>query len=363
VTGEDLTLDGSSAGIVAGTILRGPAFEPVEGRVVWEDGEITAVEETATDSDLVVLPAFVNAHTQVGRAVPKGAGAGGGESDAAPGGESSVGESEGGADGESSVGESEGGAVDAASVAAMARTLSYMERAGTAAHLDFRAGGVAGVAAIERATADRDVRSLVLAGESAAAMERADGFGATAATDAALDRERRAAREAGKPFGVHAGEVDASDINPALDLDPDFVVHMTHADEVHLERVADSQTPVVACPRSNAVADVGLPPIPELHERTTVALGTGDVAANAPSPFRELEWTATLYDLAATDVLAMATKNAASVAGLNCGVVEPGREAKLLALDGDSDALAGARDPVSGVVHRATVDDVERVAL
>jgi len=73
VTGE-LTLDGSSAGIVEGTVLRGPAFEPVEGRVVWEEGEITTVEETETDSDLVVLPAFVNAHTHVDGAVAKEAG-------------------------------------------------------------------------------------------------------------------------------------------------------------------------------------------------------------------------------------------------------------------------------------------------
>jgi len=245
----------------------------------------------------------------------------------------------------------------------MARALSYMERAGTAAHLDFRAGGVEGVAAIERASERVDLRSLVLASESVDAMERADGFGASAATDAAFDRERHAAREARKPFGVHAGVDDESDVNPALDLDPDFVVHMTHADEVHLERVEDSGTPVVACPRSNAVADVGLPPIPELHERTTVALGTGDVAANAPSMFRELEWTAKLYEVSATDVLGMATRNAASVAGLNCGVVEPGREAKLLALDGDSEALAGVEDLVRGVVHRATVGDVERVVL
>ena len=32
-----------------GTILRGQALEPIEGRVVIEDGEIVAVEEAAVD--------------------------------------------------------------------------------------------------------------------------------------------------------------------------------------------------------------------------------------------------------------------------------------------------------------------------
>jgi len=62
-------------------------------------------------------------------------------------------------------------------------------------------------------------------------------------------------------------------------------------------------------------------------------------------------------------VLRMATVNGAEIAGLNCGVVEPGRDAKLLVLDGDSDNLAGAQDVVRAVVRRAGTADVERVVL
>ena len=61
---------------VEGTILRGPRFEPVEGRVVVEDGEITTVEEASVESNDVVLPAFVNAHTHVGDSIAKEAGEG-----------------------------------------------------------------------------------------------------------------------------------------------------------------------------------------------------------------------------------------------------------------------------------------------
>ena len=121
------------------------------------------------------------------------------------------------------------------------------------------------------------------------AIEESDGFSASGANDADFTRERNATARAGKLFGIHAGEVNSSDINPALDLDPDFLVHMVHAEKLHLERIADSETPVVVCPRSNAVTDVGLPPVGDLLEATTVALGTDNVMLNSPSMFREME--------------------------------------------------------------------------
>jgi cytosine/adenosine deaminase-related metal-dependent hydrolase len=339
-----------ATGSLEGTILRGREFDPVEGRVVFEDGEVTAVEADVVDSDRIVFPGFVNAHTHIGDSVAKEAGEGLGL--------------------EELVGPPDGlkhrllrEATREELVAAMTRTLAYMEQAGTAAHLEFREGGVEGVEAIERASAGSPVESVVFGRETVDAMERADGFGASGATDADFDHERTAARRAGKPFGIHAGEVDASDVHPALDLDPDFVVHMVHAKAIHLERVADRGVPVVACPRSNAVTNVGLPDIEALHEATTVALGTDNVMLNGPSMFREMEWAAKLSGLPASEVLAMATANGADLADLNCGVIEPGRDAKLVAVDGGSRNLDGVWDAVRGVVRRATVDDVDRVVL
>jgi cytosine/adenosine deaminase-related metal-dependent hydrolase len=203
----------------------------------------------------------------------------------------------------------------------------------------------------------------VLGRETVEAMEHSDGFGASGANDADFTYERNATARADKLFGIHAGEVDASDINPALDLDPDFLVHMVHAEDLHLDRVADSEIPVVVCPRSNIVTDVGFPPIEELVERTTVALGTDNVFLNSPSMFREMEFAAKLADVPTREVLRMATINGADIAGLNCGLIEPGRDAALLVLDGDSNNLAGAKDPVRAVVRRAGVDDVRDVIL
>ena len=77
--------------------------------------------------------------------------------------------------------------------------------------------------------------------------------------------------------------------------------------------------------------------------------------------FREMAFTAKLFDVTATEVLRMATVNGADIAGLDCGLVAEGREARLLVLDGDSDNLTGAQDIVRAVVRRAGIGDVSHV--
>jgi len=334
--------------ILTGTIFRGREFEPIEGRIVVENGVIDAIEETTVDASQWIVPAFVNAHTHIGDSIAKEAG--------------------GGLTLEELVAPPDGlkhrllrEASREELVAAMERTISFMKRAGTAAFVEFREGGVEGVDAIEAALSGSQVESVVLGRETIEAMEASDGFGASGANDGDFSRERNATDRAEKLFGIHAGEVDESDINPALDLDPDFLVHMVHAESLHLDRVGDSEVPVVVCPRSNVVTNVGRPPIDDLADRTTVALGTDNVMTNSPSMFREMEWAAKLSDVSAAEVLRMATINGAEIAGLNCGLVEEGRDADLLVLDGDSDNLSGAREPVRAIVRRAGVDDVERV--
>ncbi|MGM0449097.1 MAG: amidohydrolase family protein [Methanobacteriota archaeon] len=340
-----------------GTILVGPDFEPVEGRVVVADGEIVRIEEASVESDDVTLPAFVNAHTHIGDSIAKEAGEG-----------LSLDELVAPPDG------LKHRLLRAADreekVAAMARTLRYMESTGTGTFLEFREGGVDGVRAIRDALAgegvgfgERAIEPVVFGRDDPDVLSVADGYGASGARDADFDAVRTETREAGKPFGIHAGERDAADVNAAMDLDPDFLVHMVHAEKLHLERLDDRGTPVVVCPRSNLVTNVGVPPIRELTERTTVALGTDNVMTDSPSMFREMEFAAKLSDLPAREILRMATVNGARIAGLNRGVVEPGADADLLVLDGDSDNLAGARDLVRAVVRRAGHADVSRVVI
>ncbi|WP_372909517.1 amidohydrolase family protein [Salinigranum sp.] len=333
-----------------GTILHGRDFEPIEGRVVVENGRVEAVERTETESTDVVCPAFVNAHTHIGDSVAKEAGAGLSLDDlvAPPDGLKHR-------------------LLRAASreemVAAMRRSLRFMQATGTAACVEFREGGVPGVETFAAAREGIDVDAVVLGRETEDAMHASDGFGASGARDGDFAAVRGATREAGKLFGIHAGERDADDVDAAIDLAPDFLVHMVHATDDQIERVADSELPVAVCPRSNLVTNVGVPPIRRLAERTTVALGTDNVMLNSPSMFREMEFAAKLSDVSAETVLRMATVDGADLAGLDCGVVEAGAPAKLLVLDGDSDNLGGAKDPVRAVVRRAGQADVKRVVL
>jgi cytosine/adenosine deaminase-related metal-dependent hydrolase len=333
---------------LSGIVLWGDDFEPVQGTLVVEDGEIVRLDEERVDGDDIVLPAFVNAHTHTGDSIAKEAGRG-----------LSLEELVAPPDGLKHRLLREADREDL--VAAMRRSLSFMAETGTASHLEFREGGVEGVRAIREAGEGVGVESVLFGRGDPAVVEAADGYGASGAADGEFGRQRTAARKAGKPFAIHAGEVDESDINPALDLDPDLLVHMVHAEPLHLDRVEDSEIPVAVCPRSNLVTDVGLPPVEDLLERTTVALGTDNVFLNSPSMFREMAFAAKYFDVESVDVLRMATRAGAEMLDANYGTISAGREARLVVLDGDSNNLAGYRDAVRAVVRRAGAADVKRV--
>ncbi|MFP9190518.1 amidohydrolase family protein [Natrialbaceae archaeon A-CW1-1] len=336
---------------LTGTILQGPDLEPLEGRVVvGEDGRIEAIEETVVDSEDIILPAFVNAHTHVGDSIAKEVG-----------GSLSLEELVAPPDG------LKHRLLRAASheelVDAVRTSLEYMERGGTVACFDFREGGVGGVEVLRAAAEGQAIDAYAFARESLEAMEAGDGFGASGANDDTFDREREATRAASKPFAIHAGEGDPSDLDPALDLEPEFLIHVVHPEPDHLERIEEQAVPVVLCPRSNLVTGVGFPPVEDLLERTTLALGTDNVMLNSPSMFREMEFLAKLSDVPAREILKMATVNGADLLGLEYGALEVGRVGRVLVLDGDSPNLSGVRDPVRAVVRRAGVDDVERVVF
>jgi cytosine/adenosine deaminase-related metal-dependent hydrolase len=335
---------------LSGTVLWGTEYEPVRGTLVVEDGVIERLDEEHTESSDLILPAFVNAHTHIGDSIAKEAGRGLTleELVAPPGGLKhrllrNADRSE--------------------LVEAMAHSLSFMQETGTASCLEFREGGVEGVYALREAADGLGVEPFAFGRGEVDVVEAADGFGASGASDADFSRERTAARNADKPFAIHAGEVDASDINPAIDLDPDLLVHMVHAEPLHLDRVEDKSIPVAVCPRSNLVTDVGMPPVRELLDRTNVALGTDNVMTNSPSMFREMEFVSKCCDVDAPEVLRMATRAGAEVIDANYGVLERGREARVLVLDGDSHNLTDVRDPVRAVVRRAGASDVEQVVL
>lgn len=333
---------------VEGIVLRGRSFTPVEGRVVVEDGQIVSIEEEPVEGESIILPTFVNAHTHVGDSIAKDAGTG--------------------LTLEELVAPPDGlkhRLLRTASrdrlVGGMRRSLRYMAATGTTTFVDFREGGIEGVTALEEAANAIEIDPVILGRDDPTVLEVADGYGASGAADGEFGQERSLAAEAGKLFGIHAGENDAADINAALDLDPDFLVHLVAAESVHLERIADARTPVVVCPRCNRATGVGTPPIEALVERTTVALGTDNVMLASPNMFREMAFVEAITDLEPATILGMATWAGAELAGIDGGVIEAGEPGRMLVLDGGSDNLVGTQDVRRTVVRRAGPTDVDQI--
>jgi cytosine/adenosine deaminase-related metal-dependent hydrolase len=77
--------------------------------------------------------------------------------------------------------------------------------------------------------------------------------------------------------------------------------------------------------------------------------------------FREMAFAAKLLDVSTVEVLQMATINGAEIAGLNCGLIEPGRDGRFVVLDGASNNLADARDLRRAVVRRADRQDIKQI--
>ena len=340
---------------IKGRVIVGERMEVVEGTVVvGEDeddaGRIVEVREESVDSDDVIVPALVNAHTHIGDSVAKETGRG-------------LPLDEVVAPPDSHKHRILRSTPRDEKRAAMRRTVERMHSEGIGAFGDFREEGVEGTEDIRAATNDSPVDAVAFGSGPPEVLNIADGYGASGARDDDFTEEREAARERGKTFGIHAGERDADDIDGAFGYEPDFLVHMVHARDEDLARLEETRTPVVACPRCNLVIGVGKPPVEELVESTTVALGTDNVMLNVPSVWREMEFVSKHYDLPDEEVLRMATVNGALAIRLeDTGVIEEGARARLVVLRGDR-SLADVQDVVAGVVRRAGSGDVKNVIL
>jgi len=339
---------------VQGRIVVGERMEVIEGTVVVDEdgdsGRIAEVREEAVESDDVIVPALVNAHTHIGDSVAKETGRG-------------LPLDEVVAPPDSHKHRVLRSTPREEKRAAMRRTVERMRSEGVGAFGDFRENGVEGAEDIRDATEDSPVDAFVLGSGPPEVLDVADGYGASGARDDEFGEEREAAHEHGKTFGIHAGERDPDDIGGAFGYEPDFLVHMVHAREEDLTRLEETETPVVACPRCNLVIGVGKPPIEELVDATTVALGTDNVMLNVPSVWREMEFVSKHYDLRDEGVLRMATVNGARALGIkDTGTIEEGARARLVVLRGDR-SLADVRDVLAGVVRRAGAGDVKDVIL
>lgn len=260
---------------LAGRILTPEGW--LEGHVLVEAGRVAEVAAGPAPAEPVatgtVVPAFVNAHTHLGDAVARGMPIPAGLAEAVKppyGFKHRV---------LASTPEPE-------LVAGMRQAVREVEASGCAGLVDFREGGLRGLAQLRAALEGSGLRARVYArpsgptpreGELEALLRGADGLSASSLPDdPGLARALgEAAKRAGKGLALHASEAAREPLDEVLDLGPELLVHLTFATRGDLEAVRDAGCIAAVCPRSSArwtkrvpdvraMLDLGLP----------VALGT-----------------------------------------------------------------------------------------
>lgn len=339
-----------------GTIIYGDDFEPVNGSLTVEDGIIKDIEERKIVPKTIIAPCFVNAHTHIGDSVIKDPPYMPLEELVQPPGglkhrvlrETPYSEL----------------------VDSMKATIADMIKTGTCAFADFREGGITGVLALKDAIGSQDINASIFGRPVDTSMDYLDhcngtGVSSTSDLDSILIRElARLTRQKNKTFAIHAGEKDASDILPAIELEPDFLIHLTHAGKKELRAVADAGIPVIVCARSNFFTGSGFPPVQKmLDEGIMVAAGTDNVMFNSPGMFQEMEFLAKTNLRDDRQVFKFCTLNGAKILGIDkeLGYIKKGKKAKLMVLNRNSDNMYGTKNPVGSLVRRARPDDIIKI--
>ncbi len=340
--------------LLSGTIIFGDDFQALEGYLCIKDGMIKEIGKEKVDADLegIICPRFVNAHVHVGDSSFKDPPFMPLSDLVGPGG------------------------LKARMLAqtprsllleGMRRSLQEMVATGTCAFADFREGGEEGVKMLCEAQAGMPLVSRILGRVpegSTRIPESCWGLGISSTRDHDIDWLRTAvaeARGAGQAVAIHAGEAASDDISDALSLDPDFLVHLNRAGIEDLKKVAEAALPVVVCPRSNLITDVGLPNVKKMLELgIKLGVGTDNVMLNSPCIFEEMHLLvrALLHD--DRQVFKMCTLNGAEIMGIDqrLGSIREGKEAGLMVMDRRSDNLWGSMNPLASIVRRARPSDI-----
>ena len=355
---------------LSGTVVYGDEFEEMAGYVVIEDGKLKEIGEGQIESAVegTIIPSFVNAHTHIGDSAEK-------EPDIMPL-EQLVGP---GGYKHKILGETSHGTF----VSAMSDAIADIFATGTQMFADFREGGSSGLQALEEAFSQVEKRekiSLKLFGRMTEKAKRSDedltglfdfeavdGIGLNSVADyqqAELIFLAEETKRRGKMFALHAGERNADDIRGAIELEPDFIVHLIHASAQDFKRMYDMAIGSVVCIRSNLVTGRGLPPLLQMLEsRLAVGVGTDNVMLNSPNMFSELEFIAKIFRLDEREVLKMCTLNSAKILNTEkfTGSIEEGKKANLLVIRNDTPNMRNVRNPIRGIVRRATRDDIAAI--
>jgi len=333
---------------VSGHALLGERWEMSPVTIVAKSGVITHIEHEPHPPDLWICPAFFNAHTHLGDTIAMDINCAG-------------------KDLVSIVTPPDGlkhrllaGTPHADLVSGIRSSIRVMVRSGTAGCADFRESGEAGVRALQEA-AQGCLPGLLIFGREGG-EKAAGGLGISSARDSkGLESQVENARRNGKLVAFHAGEKDPGDVDTALSLDPDLLIHCTHATRRQIRECADRDIPIAVCPRSNWAFGVTRsgdnPPLQVMSEfGCRFFLGTDNVMVAQPDMLAELAFTEYVSALEPSSLFTAAISGA-SLIGRNFSLAK-GSSVNFFVLDPGRTNMRFSRDPVATIIKRASCGDI-----
>jgi len=338
--------------VLEGKLLLGREFELSEGSVVIKNGVIDEITQAQSGHNTLILPSLFNAHTHVADGVLKDPPY------------STLDELVKPPDGLKHRMLKE--TPREQKVEHMRLAAIQMLASGCTGFADFREEGIDGIAQLDQSLRGLAIKAVKLGrpdGDDVdELLELCDGLGVSGCSDyrwGELSEWAAACKSARAMLCIHAGEKNDRDIKPALELEPDVLVHMVHAGTSELKRCAHERISTVVCPRSNMLTGVGLPNIRRMLELgVNVACGTDNVMLASCNPFDEMHALSWFMGLDEGDVLSMLTWRAREAYGLHGGIVEEGQPADLAVLDLSTPNMRGCSNFLRSVVRRAERSDV-----
>lgn len=345
-----------------------------EGRIIklssyYEEGEI--IDAT----NCIVCPAFINAHIHIGDSIVKDVGDG-----------LSIKQLVEPPNGLKHQKLNE--ASDSQIVESMHETAKEMLYYGISTFIDFREGGIKGIELLKKAIYDLPINACILGRSdkyydstttpnearliTRELLQHCDGIGLSGVED--VDSEimlqiAEVCNQEGKLAMIHVAEyydlqeqsvqmTNQTEVERALRAGFTNLVHVTYPIMQDLTLLSSTSPCIIACPRSNGMLSVGVPPVSAyVEEQIDVALGTDNVMFNKPDMFREMEYTLKAVrgsyknKITAHDVLKMATINGFKILGKDISIQE-GNISDILVIRQKSE------DPYLSIVNRSSSEDI-----
>ena len=284
----------------------------------------------------------------------------------------------------------------------MKNTCYSMIQKGITTFVDFREGGLDGAVLLKKVSDETAIRSIILGRldfhqnsseikknnplpveklrELPSLVKTCDGIGISGANEHSTSVLNSYSKSK-KIRAIHSSETKESvrkskqitgksETLRALSLNPDFLIHMTHASKSDLEATSKKTRGIVICPRANSSLSEGIPDIEKMQKAgCLLALGTDNVMINSPDMFREMDflWKVTMgikkKRIDPKDILKMATVNAGKILKKNIGVIQTKKIADCIFLDKHALDLEPMHNPYASIVHRASESSIKAVMI